>query len=321
LNDLRIAVVGAGNIAQRYHLPSLARLSEEDEGLQLVALCDIDAARAREMGARFGFQRTYTDYRALLDAEAPDAVWVLVPIPVTREVAGFFLSHRVPTLLEKPPGRNSEETRQLLEIAQAADTPHQVAFNRRHAPLLRRMRVLLAETGERVQAISCQFYRIRRTEPHFAYGTGLHGLDAMRYLSDSEVSEVHTRIGGRGSALVTLVYESGAHGTMEMLPRVGLQSERYTAHAGDRTVTVDGVIGWLTLFPGFLRCFDGGEVALSIDNVDVPQPPEVVSGFYGESARFVSCLRQGTAPSPDLACSLRSVLIAEAVDSGRSVRF
>lgn len=320
MKTLRIAVVGAGGIAQRYHLPSLKRLLEEDRPIRLTALCDMDADRARDVGARFGFEKTYTDYRAMLDAESPDAVWVLVPIPVTREVAGFFLSQGVPTLLEKPPGQNSQETRELIEIAASQRTPHQVAFNRRHAPLLRRMKALLAEAGE-VRALSSQFYRVRRTEADFAYGTGLHGLDALRFLGDSEVRQVRTHAGSRGSALVTLVYESGACGTMEMLPQVGIQSERYTAHAGERTIVVDGTIDWLTLFPGFLQCFDQGKLSLSVDNAQNPAPPEVVGGFYGESAHFITCLLQGEWPSPDLACSLRSVQIAEAVNLGEDLVF
>ena len=317
---LCIAVVGAGGIAQRYHLPSLRRLKDEGAGIELTALCDIDATRAREMGARFGFRRTFTDYREMLDAVAPDAVWVLVPIPVTREVSGYMLSKGVPTLLEKPPGANSRETQELIEIAASSDTPNQVAFNRRHAPTLKRMKALLEEAGK-LWAASCQFYRFHRGEDGFAFGTGLHGLDALRFLGDSEVREVHTRAGPRTSAVVTLVYESGALGTMEMLPEVGIQSERYTAHAGERTVYVDGVVGWLTRFPGFLRCYDGTELTHSIDNADDPSSAEVISGFYGESAHFCGCLREGCRPSPDLAASLRSVQIAEAVQRGESQVF
>lgn len=309
---LRIAVVGAGQIARRFHLPSLQRMVSEGAPIDLVALCDLDPACAQEMARQFGFPSACSDYRALLDDHAPDAVWVLVPIPVTREVAGYFLSQGVPTLMEKPPGQDTAEARQLLELAQTHDTRHQVAFNRRHAPTLVQMRRLLREAGP-LTGLSCQFYRSRRGEPYFAYGTGLHGLDAMRFLADSEVREVHARPGPRGSAVVTLVHESGALGVMEMLPQVGVQSERYTAHAGERTVTVDGVVSWLTLFPGFMHCFEEGKETLFVDNRLDPLPPEVVSGFYGESAHFVRCLLRDERPSPDLALSLRSVEIAEAV--------
>lgn len=319
-DTLRIAVVGAGNIARRYHLPSLARLSDKGR-VELVALCDIDEQRAQAMAARFGFQRTCRDYRSLPASGLPDAVWVLVPIAAMREVAGFFLSQGIPTLMEKPPGSSSRETRELLEIAERENTPHQVAFNRRHAPLLRRMKALLAKAEEPVRAVSCQFYRVNRREPDFAYGTGLHGLDALYWLGDSEICAVYTKRVSRGGALITLTYASGAHGMMEMLPRVGVQSERYTAHAGQRTLVVDGVVEWLTSFPGHLKCFDGGEETLHVEGTHTSACPEVVSGFYGESAHFVQCLREDLTPSPGLKEALRSVCIAEAVNAGENVLF
>jgi hypothetical protein len=43
----------------------------------------------------------------------------------------------------------------------------------------------LGEVGG-AELLSCQFYRHRRRDPAFAYGTGLHGLDALRYLGPSE---------------------------------------------------------------------------------------------------------------------------------------
>lgn len=291
----RIAVIGAGGIAQQFHLPSLRALAAGDDKLHLAALCDVDSERAQTQAARFGFAQNFGDYRTMLDVVAPDAVWVLTPYHITRQVAGDLLTMGVPTLMEKPPGANAQETRELLSIAQEHGTPHQVAFNRRHAPLLKQMQALLAEKGA-VIATSCQFYRHRRSEPTFAFGTGLHGLDTLRFLADDEVVAVDTQLGPAGSALVTLTHTRGFQSLLEMLPQVGVQSERYTAHTGDRTVVVEGVIDWLTEFPGYLRCYDAGKLTHSVDNEPGVQPPEVVSGFYGESVHFIACLRHGAAP-------------------------
>ena len=86
---LRIAVVGAGNIARSYHLPSLRRLADQDSELELAALCDMVEERARAMAERFGFARAYTDYRAMLDAEA-----VLDHCRESRHVNGYVLIAR-----------------------------------------------------------------------------------------------------------------------------------------------------------------------------------------------------------------------------------
>jgi predicted dehydrogenase len=109
---------------------------------------------------------------------------------------------------------------------------------------------------------------------------------------------------------------------MEMLPQVGIQSERYTAHAGELTLVVEGVIGWLTLFPGFLERYERGVLCERIEGAPATDAlPQVVSGFYGESAHFIRCLLEKRQPSPDLASALRSVEIAEAVNQGRSATF
>ncbi len=313
---LRIAVVGAGNISQNYHLPSLRRLAENTAALRLCAICDIDEVRAREVASRFNIAKSYTDYRAMLDAEAPDAVWVLVSPNAMYDTVAYLLTKQIPVFMEKPPAETSQATRALAELAQ--QIPHQVAFNRRYAPLLIKMRDQLIEAGG-MAAASCQFYRVRRTEPDFVYGAGLHGLDTLRFLSNSEIRAAYTSSGIGNSRLVTLEFDSGARANVDMLPEVGVQVERYTAHAGDHTIVVDGVIHWLTHYPGFLQHFVNGKETISI-NSDFA-PPEVIGGYYGESAAFVECLLEGRKPWPDLTASIRSIEVAEAVQQGKDIIF
>jgi predicted dehydrogenase len=54
-----------------------------------------------------------------------------------------------------------------------------VAFNRRYAPLLQRAKALAAEAAA-PGACRAMFYRVRRDEDYFAFGTALLGLDALR---------------------------------------------------------------------------------------------------------------------------------------------
>jgi len=322
MQSMRIAVVGAGNMAQRFHLPSLKRLADEEPGLERVAICDLEIGRAQKACQEFGFGRAYSDYRAMLEAEAPDAVWVLVAIPALREVAGFFVQEGVPVLMEKPAGRNAAETRELVGLAARTHTPTQVAFNRRYAPLMRRMKALLDQGGH-VDALSCHFWRYNVGDPTFAFGSGIHAVDALRYLAQGDVCQVHARVGARYSALATLVFDDGMLATLECLPKVGFRSERYAGHAGDRTVLVDGFTVWHTLYPGYLRCYDRGVETEAIDNaLDASgAPAEIIGGFYDESAAFVRALRQGIAPRPSVEEALKSVAIAEAISEGRSLTF
>jgi myo-inositol 2-dehydrogenase / D-chiro-inositol 1-dehydrogenase len=73
--------------------------------------------------------------RRMLDTERPDAVSLVAPVERTCELACLILECGFPLLVEKPPGRTVAEVDRM--IAAAGGVAHQVAFNRRFAPLLR----------------------------------------------------------------------------------------------------------------------------------------------------------------------------------------
>ena len=316
---MRIGVVGVGSIANRYHLPSLRALAREHGDLVLAAVCDVDADRASTAAAQYGFEAAYSDYHQLVERAQLDAVWVLVPVALTCQVSGYFLRAGVPTLMEKPPGANLAEARELATIARETGTPNMVAFNRRFTPFLVRMRDQLRARGG-ADAVSCQFYRTHRDEDVFPFATGLHGLDALCYLADDRVDSIETIVGRRGSRLVTFAFAGGASGRMEMLPQVGVQSERYSGHAGDYTCIADGLTDWLTHYPGFYEGYERGKLVERLENED-SEPPERICGFWGESAAFVEALRAQKALSPTVSDSLRSIEIAWAVQAGESIQF
>lgn len=75
MEPLRVAVVGAGAMANRVHYPSLAGMAD----VNLVAICDLDARRLEETAERYGVRGRYQDYRRMADETMPDAVYVIGP--------------------------------------------------------------------------------------------------------------------------------------------------------------------------------------------------------------------------------------------------
>ena len=71
---LRVALVGAGNIAS-HHLPAYAQFPGQ---VDLVAICDLDEGLARRRAHDAGVERVYTDVDALLREVACDALDVCV---------------------------------------------------------------------------------------------------------------------------------------------------------------------------------------------------------------------------------------------------
>lgn len=74
---VRICCIGCGSMARTYHYPSL----KEMDDVELVALSELDDDRIKYGIEKFGFQRTYKDYKEMLKEEKPDAVYVLMPPP------------------------------------------------------------------------------------------------------------------------------------------------------------------------------------------------------------------------------------------------
>ena len=80
---VRLALIGAGGMANAVHYPALAEMND----VVLAGICDLDPARLTETAARFGIAETFTDYRLMLETVKPDGVYVLMPPQHVFEVA------------------------------------------------------------------------------------------------------------------------------------------------------------------------------------------------------------------------------------------
>ena len=110
---LRVGVVGLGIGAQ--HAAAWAELSEQFE---LVALCDLDEARATRAAERFGAVGTYTDFRRLLDEVELDVVDICTPPHLHFEQVQAALASGRHVVCEKPLVRSLAEA-DALERAES----------------------------------------------------------------------------------------------------------------------------------------------------------------------------------------------------------
>jgi len=139
---LKIAVIGAGNIAQK-HLPVLLDLPD----VEVSALVDPNPEMLHETGDRFGTENRLGSYEPLLEDERPDAVFVLVSVLAVADVAADFLHADIPTFLEKPPGIYTRQTQRLADLAREHNVLAMVGVNRRFYSSGLRGREMLLEQG------------------------------------------------------------------------------------------------------------------------------------------------------------------------------
>ena len=137
----KVAVVGAGYIAD-FHLEILSATA----GVELVAVCDVNRARAEAAARRFGAAHAVTDLTELAGLGV-DVAHLAVPpdlhVPLTRAL----LESGVGVFAEKPIALGTDDARALAELAAAKGLALGVNHNNVFHPSFTRM-VRRIESGE-----------------------------------------------------------------------------------------------------------------------------------------------------------------------------
>lgn len=137
---LRLALLGAGRIAEVAHLPALA-------GRETIAVQAVVDTRPdlEAVARRWEIPEWITDYRTLLERPDIDAVDVCLPPHLHATVAEQFLARGKHVLVEKPLATTLADARRLVAAARASRAVLMVAENWPFASSARRVARLLEE--------------------------------------------------------------------------------------------------------------------------------------------------------------------------------
>ena len=111
---VRVAMIGAGSMANRVHYPSLASFDD----VEMVAICDLDPDRLSRTAERFGIEKRYTDYRKMIEEVAPDAVYAIGQPHMMYDVWLWCLNEGLNLYIEKPMGITIHQARALAYLAE-----------------------------------------------------------------------------------------------------------------------------------------------------------------------------------------------------------
>jgi len=139
LDRVRLGFIGCGRIST---LQALGYL--EHDAAEIYAICDRDESLLATRAAAWGAQVSYTDYRDLLDDANVDAVEILVPHHLHKEVTLAALAAGKHVSLQKPPTFTLGELTEIGIAARAADRRIRVFENFMHYPPHVRARELIA---------------------------------------------------------------------------------------------------------------------------------------------------------------------------------
>lgn len=113
MHKIGIGVIGCGGIANYFHLPELRSIDE----VNLVAVADIKANRAKATAGRFKVSHWYTDHRELLESKDVDAVIVATPHPTHSPIAIEAIEAGKHVLVQKPMATKLSDADALVESA------------------------------------------------------------------------------------------------------------------------------------------------------------------------------------------------------------
>jgi predicted dehydrogenase len=228
----KIAVLGAGFFSQ-FHLDGWA----EQENVQVVALCDTDAAKATSLAKRYSIPKTYTSVAEMMKAESPDLLDVVTPPASHQGVLEQLFKYGLPVICQKPFGQSYAQALALSKSATTSGTPLIVHENFRFMPCYRELyRWINAGKMGNLHGIS---FRLRTgdgqgpqayldRQPYFqtmprllVAETAIHFIDTFRYLM-GEVVAVYARlrklnpvIAGEDAGIITFEFENGAAGVFD----------------------------------------------------------------------------------------------------------
>lgn len=184
---LRTAVIGVGHLGQQ-HARIHAELSQAGK-TQFVAVCDIDADRARKIADERAVAAT-NDWRTLIGKV--DAVSLGVPTESHSVIACEMLNAGIHVLVEKPISRTLEEAESMVAAARTRSAVLQVGHAERFNP------ALIALHPYVKNPVYFEIHRVgqftaRSLDIDVVLDLMIHDLDIVQWLvgEDVEVTSVH----------------------------------------------------------------------------------------------------------------------------------
>lgn len=325
---IRLGLIGCGFFAQN-HLHAWRDL--RPEGVDLAAVCDRDAGRAKAAADSFGVAHWYTDARDMFDREELGLVDIATQMDTHLELVLLAMAHRVPTIVQKPFGVDISQVRQMVAASENAGVFLAVHENFRFQQPLRKVREVIdsGAIGKPTWArISFRTgFDIYAGQPYLAtqerfvlIDVGVHVLDVARALL-GEVTHLTAELQkrnpiaiGEDTATMLLRHESGAVSVVECT----YGSQRIPDSFPETLIEVEGERGAIVTRIGNIVevTIDGTMHAYNEDPPVLPwaAPPWHVAqeSVLATCRHMLDALQAGRPAATNAADNLRTFALVEA---------
>lgn len=309
---VRVAMIGAGSMANRVHYPSLASFAD----VEIAAICDLDPTRLTATGEKNGVERRYSDYRRMAEEVAPDAVYAIGQPHLMYDIWHWCLSEGLNLCIEKPMGITLHQARSLAWLAERKGCITQVSFQRRASPLAVQLRDACLQRGPIVHA-QCSFFKCE-IQPYLhardrMLDDGVHAIDTLRWLCGGEVAEVQSRTRRVQTPDINFIsallgFDNGATGVLVNSWSSGRRIFRVEMHAPGICAEAD--------LEGEGRVYADGDTAgrpYAARRVAGSDELYIYGGFQAKNREFIDAVKSRTLPSSHFGDALKTMEVAERI--------
>lgn len=194
MKKLKIGCIGVGRLGFEH----ASNIANKIGNAELVAVCDIDEKRVKDVAAKLGVERVYTDPKQLCEDSEVEAVVIVSTTAVHGELIETAMNAGKHVFCEKPLCDTVEKCKAVEKIVEAhSDLTFMLGFMRRYdkSYALAKKRILAGEIGDviLVRCYSQDPISIIEGTLEYAPRSGgqfidmsIHDIDLIRWLTESE---------------------------------------------------------------------------------------------------------------------------------------
>ncbi|WP_047042418.1 Gfo/Idh/MocA family protein [Vibrio mexicanus] len=300
---MKIGIIGLGDIAQKAYLPVITQKT----GIELV-FCTRQPETVKRLSQQYRINEYCTQYQDLLK-HSVDAVMIHAATAVHHEIAQFFLSHNIPTFVDKPLADSAAQCEELYDIADKHQQPLYVGFNRRHIPLYNQQLPSL-QKGQQSDLRVMRWEKHRHNLPGelrtFVFDDFIHALDSVNLAAKATLEGVNLNIAKEGSQLSRIDVSWQHQDTIyqaSMNRQFGITRERMSVALVNQSYEFDS-------FVSGKKWIDGQEHQVALKDWT---PMLSSKGFDAMLEDWFAVVRSGKLPTHTAQRNLATHQLAEAI--------
>ncbi|MCE5188774.1 MAG: Gfo/Idh/MocA family oxidoreductase [Eubacteriales bacterium] len=323
-NDLGIALIGAGR-AGMIHAENFAH---RVEGARIVAVVDVVEENAKKSAALLDCEKFYTDYTNILNDPSVQAVMVVSPTNLHKQIVIDCANAGKHIFCEKPMAMNTTECDEMIEACRKNRVKLQIGFMRRHDENFCRAKELVESgtIGELVLIRSNTrgpskprpwMYDIKKSNGILAE-INSHDIDSIRWFAGSEIKRLFAVAGNYRNPEVAAEYPDYydnvvMNGVFENGIQFSIDGAAYVEYGYDSKMELVGTKGVLHIGRN-----EGAFLRYATAETGICEPfiqswmTLFKDAYLAEDNSFASCVRRDMQPKVTGADGRMAVRIVEA---------